>query len=111
MSLGCAFVTIIILVPFVFYFDLFIRINYPLEKIELSIISLGFITAIAYTFFIYLIYNAGAVFASNVGYVVTLSGVIWGIILFNESHSYWVWLSLITMIIGLLLVSPRKKIN
>ena len=111
LSLGCAFVTIIILVPFVFYFDLFITINYPLEKIELSIISLGFITAIAYTFFIYLIDKAGAVFASNVGYVVTLSGVIWGIILFNESHSYWVWLSLITMIIGLLLVSPRKKIN
>ena len=111
LSLGCAFVTIIILLPFVFYFDLFITINYPLEKIELSIISLGFITAIAYTFFIYLIDKAGAVFASNVGYVVTLSGVIWGIILFNESHSYWVWLSLITMIIGLLLVSPRKKIN
>ena len=111
LSLGCAFVTIIILLPFVFYFDLFITINYPLEKIELSIISLGFITAIAYTFFIYLIDKAGAVFASNVGYVVTLSGVIWGIILFNESHSYWVWLSLITMIIGLLLVSPRKKLN
>ena len=111
LSLGCAFVTIIILLPFVFYFDLFITINYPIEKIELSIISLGFITAIAYTFFIYLIDKAGAVFASNVGYVVTLSGVIWGIILFNESHSYWVWLSLITMIIGLLLVSPRKKIN
>ena len=52
LSLGCAFVTIIILLPFVFYFDLFITINYPLEKIELSIISLGFITAIAYIFYL-----------------------------------------------------------
>ena len=70
---------------------------------------MGFITAVAYTFFIYLISNAGAVFASNVGYIVTISGVIWGIILFKEIHSHWVWLSLITMIMGLSLVSPRSR--
>tara|TARA_B100000900_G_scaffold273616_1_gene233778 strand:- start:143 stop:1072 length:930 start_codon:yes stop_codon:yes gene_type:complete len=109
LSLGSTVVTILILLPIIFYFELFIEINYPPKKIELSIITLGFITAVAYTLFIYLISRAGAVFASNVGYVVTVSGVIWGIILFNESHSVWVWLSLITMVLGLSLVSPRKR--
>ena len=42
------------------------------------------------------------------GYIVTLAGVVWGIIIFNESHSIWVWVSLVTMLIGLVLVSPKK---
>ena len=109
LALGSSAITILILLPVVFYFELFIDIKYPFQKIEFSIIALGLITAVAYTLFIYLITNAGAVFASNVGYVVTISGVIWGIVLFQETHSYWVWLSLITMIIGLSLVSPRRK--
>ena len=109
LSLGSSFITILLLAPIIIFFELFININFPFQKIELSIIALGFITAVAYTFFIYLISNAGAVFASNVGYVVTISGVIWGMIIFKESHSFWVWLSLITMIIGLFLVSPRSK--
>ena len=109
LALGSSAITILILLPIIFYFELFIDIKYPFQKIEFSIIALGFITAVAYTLFIYLITNAGAVFASNVGYVVTISGVIWGIVLFQETHSYWVWLSLITMIIGLSLVSPRRK--
>ncbi len=109
LALGSSFITILLLAPVIFYFKLFIDFNYPFQKIELSIIALGFITAVAYTFFIYLISNAGAVFASNVGYIVTISGVIWGIILFKEIHSHWVWLSLITMIMGLSLVSPRSR--
>jgi drug/metabolite transporter (DMT)-like permease len=52
--------------------------------------------------------KSGPLFASQVGYIVTLAGVFWGIIIFNESHSIWVWVSLVTMLIGLVLVSPKK---
>ena len=58
--------------------------------------------------FIYLITYAGAVFATQVAYLVAISGVAWGIIIFDEHHSIWVWLSLASILTGLILIRPRK---
>jgi hypothetical protein len=33
----------------------------------------------------------------------------WGILIFNDSHSVWVWLSLVVMIIALALVTPDRE--
>ena len=60
--------------------------------------------------FFYTIKTSGPVFASQCAYIVTLSGVAWGIILFSEQHSLWVWISVIVMMLGLFLVSPQKVI-
>ncbi len=62
----------------------------------------------AYFCFIWLIGQAGPVFASQVGYVVTSSGVILGIIIYGERHSSWVWLALVLMFAGLILVNPKR---
>jgi len=35
--------------------------------------------------------------------------VIWGIIIFSEQHTLWIWMSVIVMLLGLLLVSPDDK--
>ena len=50
---------------------------------------------------------AGRLFASLCGYLITLAGVFWGIALFGETHSPWVWASLVVMLVGLALVTPR----
>jgi len=34
--------------------------------------------------------------------------VFWGMAIFGEAHSYWVWLSLAVMLVGLAMVTPRK---
>lgn len=62
---------------------------------------------LAYGGFVWLISTAGPVFAAQVGYVVTISGVALGIGFLGESHSAWVWLSLGLMLVGLALVQPR----
>ena len=69
---------------------------------------MAIINATAYALFVICIEKSGPLFASQVGYIVTLAGVFWGIVIFNESHSIWVWVSLVTMLIGLMLVSPKK---
>ena len=66
------------------------------------------INVVAYGLFLYLVIYAGPVFASQTAYVVTLSGVFWGILIFNESHSVWIWLSMALMIVALSLVQPRQ---
>ena len=77
--------------------------------ITTSIVTLAVINATAYSAFVACIAVAGPLFASQVGYVVTLAGVFWGIAIFGETHSIWVWASLVTMLLGLMLVSPRKQ--
>ena len=74
----------------------------------ISTLGLGFISATAYSIFIYLIGRAGSVFSSQVGYLVTFFGVVWGIIILGESHSIFVWVSLALIMMGIFLVQPRK---
>ena len=81
--------------------------EFPFGAIEWGVVGLALIATIAYTMFVMTIDRAGLLFASQVGYVVTLAGVFWGMLLFGESHSAWVWVSLATMLAGLALVSPR----
>ena len=52
----------------------------------------------------------GPVIASQVGYVVCLSGVFWGKLFFDEQHSLWIWAAMATIFLGLALVTwpPRK---
>lgn len=61
----------------------------------------------AYGGFVWLIGRAGPVFAAQVGYVVTLTGVFLGMIVLGETNSGWFWFSLVAMLTGLTLVRPR----
>ncbi|MEM7746846.1 MAG: DMT family transporter [Pseudomonadota bacterium] len=81
--------------------------QWPLGAVEWSILGMALINAFAYGTFVHLVGTAGPVFASQTAYVVTLSGVAWGIWLFGESHSPWVVASAACMLIGLALVQPR----
>ena len=88
--------------------DNFFFLEIPIGRLELIIIGMAFINATAYALFVNCIEKSGPLFASQVGYIVTLAGVFWGLVIFNERHSTWVWVSLFTVLIGLALVSPYK---
>jgi len=75
----------------------------------LSIAGIAIGSSLAYAMFFYTIKISGPVFASQCAYVVTISGVIWGIMIFSEQHSIWVWLSVIVMLLGLMLVNPDDE--
>lgn len=79
------------------------------SKAGLAIIGIAVGSGFAYSMFFYTIKASGPVFASQCAYVVTISGVIWGIIVFSEQHALWVWISVIVMLLGLLLVNPDDE--
>lgn len=64
---------------------------------------------VAYAGYIWLIGHAGPVFAAQVGYVVTGTGVLLGVALFGERHSIWVWAALAVVVLGVALVQPRQR--
>ena len=87
----------------------FFPINLPLDNAELAILAMAPVSAAAYLMFLYLVKMAGAVFASMAGYVMTVAGVFWGIFFFSERHSLWVWAALVVMLVGMMLITPRRN--
>jgi len=99
----------LIMTPAVFATDTFVPLIWPWGPVEWAIVGMAITSVIAYCLFIYLIVHAGPVFASQTAYVVTISGVFWGVIIFDEQHSAWIWASLVVMMVALTLVTPRKS--
>lgn len=70
--------------------------------------ALSVINIIGYVMFLELIRMAGPLFAAQMGYVVTAAGVLWGVAIFDESHSVWIWAALAVLFAGVALVNPRR---
>lgn len=72
-----------------------------------AVLAAGVIHAVVYTGYVWLIGAAGAVFAAQIAYLVTGSGVFWAMVMLGERYSLWVWAALGLMLAGLALVQPR----
>ena len=96
------------LIPVMAATDSFVLPGWPWTEVEWSLLGLGLINAVAFSLFVYLIETAGPVFTSQTANLVTLFGVLWGIVIFGEQNSAWVWLSLATMMLAIAMVTPRR---
>jgi len=108
LSMGMNILAAALLLPAAIATDSFYWPHFPFTIAEYTLIGLALISVVAYTMFVFSVARFGAVFASQTGYVVTLAGVFWGMLIFDENHSIWVWMALVAMILGLALVSPQK---
>lgn len=79
----------------------------PFIVADYALVLGAVIHVLVYTGYVWLIGRAGAVFAGQVSYIVTGSGVLWAMLLLGETYSLWVWGALVCMILGLMLVQPR----
>ena len=77
------------------------------ERAEWALLASSMCHVVAYAGYIWLVGMTGAVFASQVAYVVTVSAVFLSSLVLSESYSGWVWSALVLMIAGLALVQPR----
>ena len=99
----------VVLVPVVLATDTFVPMGFPWGAVEWAVIGMMAVNALSYSVFYYLIQIAGPVFATQMAYVVTIAGVAWGIVIFGEQHSLWIWAALGLMLAGLALVTPRGQ--
>jgi len=108
IACGNFLVSSVVLVGVVVATDTFVPLAWPWGVVEWSIVGMAAINAVCFGLVIYLITYAGVVFSTQVAYLITISGVAWGIVIFDEQHSVWVWLSLACILTGLTLIRPRK---
>jgi len=79
----------------------------PFVLADFTLTLSSIIHVLVYTGYVWLIGRAGPVFAGQVSYVVTGSGVFWAMLLLGETYSLWIWVALVCMVLGLMLVQPR----
>ena len=62
----------------------------------------------AYTGYIWLLGRTGAVFTSQVAYVVTLTGVLLSVVFLGERYGWLLWVAVLLMLVAITLVRPAK---
>ncbi|MEX2298609.1 MAG: DMT family transporter [Dongiaceae bacterium] len=83
----------------------------PWGTVEWSAIALLTLNALATSIFMWLLRFAGAVFASQTAYFVTLWGILWGMIIYDEQHSLMVWLAAALLFLGVALVTVGERLT
>ena len=108
---GASVVGLVICTPLTFLTGSWVDLSQAWTSVEWGILANSVLHVIAYVGYIWIVGLSGAVFASQVAYIVTLSGVLLGILILGESHSSLIWIALGCMILGLILVQPKKVTN
>ncbi len=76
---------------------------------EWALIASSVIHVGVYAAYVWVVGQAGPVFAAQVSYLVTAFGVFWAMVLLGERYSIWVWAAFGVLMVGLTLVQPKRK--
>lgn len=76
---------------------------------ESALVLSSIVHALVYAGYVWLVGRAGAVFAAQVSYLVTIFGVGWAMLILDEAYSGYIWGALGLMLLGMLLVQPRDR--
>jgi len=106
---GASIMGMVIALPLAVFSGQWIDPRPPWGPPDLALVSAALIHAIVYCSYVWMVGQAGAVFAAQVSYLVTGFGVIWSMFLLGERYSGYVWLAMAVMFLGLFLVQPRRR--
>ena len=107
--LGASILGFFILIPIVALNGYWVTPYRVWGPAEFAITLSSLIHSIIYISYIWLIGKAGVIFASQVSYIYTASGIGFSIILLGEGYSLFVWAAVILMLMGLMMVRPSRR--
>ena len=107
--LGASILGFFILMPIVALNGYWITLYRVWGPAEFAITASSLIHSLIYISYIWLIGKAGVIFASQVSYIYTASGIGFSIILLGEGYSLFVWAAVILMLMGLMMVRPSRR--
>ena len=108
MSMGTLLVGGAMLIPIMLATDSTLALLGSWGLQQWAAMGMTLINATCTIIFLRLILSAGPVFTSLTAYVMTLSGLLWGILLFDERFSGWVWAAFALLFVGVGLVGVRR---
>ena len=105
---GASIVGALLALPLAVGSDQFINPVRVWEAAEWALVATSVIHALTYAGYIWLVGRAGPVFSVQVSYIVTVSGVVWAIIVLGESYASSTWAAMALVLFGVLLVRPKE---
>ncbi|WP_294609324.1 response regulator [uncultured Roseovarius sp.] len=78
-------------------------------RLTLIVLLLGFAGAGSMILTLQIVEIAGPVFAGQGAYAMTLAGIVWGMLLLDESLSPLAWGAFLVIVLGLYLVEPKAR--
>lgn len=109
VAAGTLIASSILLIPVVLLMHEFYLPHIPPNASDYVILLEIILSSIGYVLFFYLIKIAGPVYYSLVDTIVSLTGLLWGYIIFKESLNVWSGTAVILIIISLVLVTQRQR--
>ncbi len=104
---GASIIGVLLAVPLALATGSWVDLTKSFGPPEIALVSAAFIHTVVYVSFVWVVSVSGAVFACQVAYIVTISGVSISAIFLGETYSGWVWAALVLMLCGLAMVQPR----
>ena len=109
--LGASLVALVVAAPMMLATASWINPQPPYGLPDGAVVLSSLIHAFVYSGYVWLVGAAGSIFAVQVGYIVTLSGVFWARLLLGETYSPWVWAALALVLAGVFLVQPKPVLR
>ncbi len=99
----------LVLLPLALLTDTFYPLWQGSARVSWLIVAHGTIAAVAYSLFFVLLRISGPVFYSQSAYIIALSGIGFGMLVFGERHPSGFWLAVSFIFAGLMLVNMRQR--
>jgi drug/metabolite transporter (DMT)-like permease len=109
LSCGTLVFGALLLLPFVLATGGSVGFALPWSTVQWAVATMAAVNALLTVIFIELVRRRGPVFTSQTAYLITIAGVLWGIALFHERHSMWIWAAMLLMCLGVALVSRPPR--
>ena len=106
---GASILGAVIALPLALWSGHWINPIVPWGAAEVALVASSVIHVCVYATYVWIVGQAGPVFAAQVSYLVTAFGVFWAMTLLGERYSVWVWAAFGILMVGLTLVQPRRK--
>jgi len=108
LSCGRQFSAVLYLTPMALLTGTTIPLLETWSIVQWAATGTGVTAGVAYTTLLHVIRTSGPVFASQTAYIITIAGVGWGMILFSERYSVYIWITLALTMVAITLVKPRQ---
>jgi drug/metabolite transporter (DMT)-like permease len=109
LSCGTLVFGALLLLPFVLATGASVGFALPWSTVQWAVATMAAVNGLLTVIFIELVRRRGPVFTSQTAYLVTIAGVLWGIALFHERHSLWIWAAMLLLCLGVALVSRPPR--
>jgi len=107
VMLGASLIGGVIVVPIMLATGQYIAPQMSLPLPQLALLGSCVIHAFVYATYVWLAGRAGAVFTTQVSYLVTGFGLLWAWVMLGEAYAPTLWLALGAIFVGMYLVQPR----